>query len=146
MKIKQVLLIFAIILISPAVTRAASEDAESKKCGPVHQAPVAVFIGPSDKKIEAMKREGEEGFYTIADDAMYYQAQAMEFLEKMKFPYCFTENEKHVFKTDGNKQYAVNEKCEAWCLILWNGKDKPVSTYTIDISMQESYLKRAKLK
>lgn len=146
MKMTHLLLLFTIVLISPAMAQAASEDGKAEKCRSVHQTPIVVFIQPSDKEIESMKKKDEEGFYIIADDAMYYQAQAMEFLEKMKFPYCFTENEKHEFKTHDNNQYAVNDKCEAWCLILWNGKNKPVSTYTVDISMHESYLKRARLK
>ncbi len=146
MKITCLLLLFTIVLITPAISRATSGDAEPEKCGSVHQTPVAVFIGPSDKKIESMKKKDEMGFYTIADDAMFYQAQAIEFLEKIKFPYCFTENEEHEFRTQDNKQYAVKEKCEGWCLILWNGKDNPVSTYTVDISIHEPYLKGARLR
>ncbi len=134
------------IVLAPAISCTASEGAAPNKCASVHQTPVAIFIGPSDKKIEALKKKDEEGFYVIADDAMYYQAQATEFLDKMKFPYCFTENEKHAFKMNADLQYAVNKKCETWCLILWNGKDKPVSTSTVDISMYESYLKSATLK
>lgn len=146
MKTGQKLLLFAVVMIAPAILPAASKDEGPKRCGTVHQKPIAVFIEPSDKEIESMKRGGEEAFYTIADDAMYYQAQALEYLEKMRYPYCFTKEEKHVFKTDDNRQYAVNQKCGAWCLILWDGKGEPVFTYTADISSHEAYLKGANLK
>lgn len=136
------LLVTSLVLMHPSLSRAASDEGKTKKCAAIHQTPVAVFIQPSDSKIESMKKESGEDFDTIADDAMYYQWQATEFLEKMKFPYCFTENENHVFKAGQNKEYSVNEKCEGWCLVLWNGKDKPISSYAIDISMQEEYLRR----
>ena len=111
MKITHLLLLLTIVLISPAMSHAASQDAAAKKCESIHQTPIAVFVEPTDKEIEALKKEDEEGFYIIANDAMYYQYQATEFLDKMKFPYCFTENEKHVFKAADNKEYIVNKKC-----------------------------------
>ncbi len=139
------LLIISIGLLAAASSQG-NENGKSSKCPAVHEKPVAVFIEPSENKIELMKKEDGDGFYTIADDAMYYQSQAIEYLGKMRFPYCFTENEKHEFIIEKKKRYVVSEKCEGWCLILWNGKDEPVRTYTVDIAMQEEYLKRAKLK
>lgn len=130
-------------MIFPVQSGAASGDVTSGKCPTVSEKPVAVFIQPSDKKIEQMKKEDGEAFYTIADDAMYYQSQAIEYLEKMHIPFCFSENENHTFKKDGSTSYSVNQKCEGWCLILWNGKEKPVWTNAVDITMQEAYLKRA---
>jgi hypothetical protein len=136
-------LIISIALTAPATSPAVSKDTKNKKCSSIFEKPIAVFIEPTDQKIEAMKKENGEDFYTIADDALYYESQATEFLEKMGFPYCFTERESHEFKIDNNKKFSVNEKCDGWCLILWNGKDKPESANTVDLFMYESYLKRA---
>jgi hypothetical protein len=129
-----------------AASSQSNENEQSNDCPAVHEKPIAVFIQPSDKKIELMKKEDGDGFYTIADDAMYYQAQAIEYLKKKRFPYCFTENEKHEFISEKKKRFVMDKKCEGWCLILWNGKDEPVRTYTVDIAMHEAYLKKAKLK
>ncbi len=138
-------ILFAILIavILPAHPGTASEAAMSAQCPPVTEKPVVVFIQPAAKKIERMKKERGEDFYIFADDAMYYQSQAIEYLEKMRFPFCFSENENHQFKQDAGNTYTENQKCEGWCLILWNGKEKPVWTNATDIIMHEAYLKRA---
>ncbi len=80
-------------------------------CPSIHEKPVAIFIGPTAEEIESMKQETGEDFYVIADDAMCYQWQAMELLEKMKFPFCFTEEENHTFLIkEKSKKFSLNEK------------------------------------
>jgi len=90
------LILFLIPLSFPAAFAASSADPD--RCPALHKKPVAVFIMPSDKKLDAMKKEYGDDFYTVADDAMFYQAKAMEFLDSLHFSYCFTEQEGHTFK------------------------------------------------
>jgi hypothetical protein len=45
----------------------------------------SLLIYPTDKQIEEMKKEyGEDDFYTIADDANYYQGTAIGLLDSLK--------------------------------------------------------------
>jgi hypothetical protein len=114
---------------------------EVKKCATVHEGPVAIFIEPTDEEREALKKErGEEDFDTIADDIMWYDWRATEFLSKRDIPFCFTTEEHHEFITVDDKRYSVDKECRYWCLLLWNGKDEPVYTDSIDIDMYEDYL------
>lgn len=118
---------------------------EYEKCSDTHERPIAIFIEPTDAEIASMKEEhGQEDFYVIADDSLYYQWQATEFFEKKKFHFCFTENEKHSFLFDNKPKLTLNVDCQGWCLILWNGRDEPISTTAVDLFMHESYLESAK--
>jgi hypothetical protein len=115
---------------------------EPEKCATLHEGPIAIFIDPTDEEIEAMKKDNsEEDFFAIADDNIYFNSQAMEFLKQRNIPYCFTTDESHKFITSDNKRYSMNKECSYWCLILWNGKSEPVSASAIDMFMYESYFK-----
>ncbi len=91
------------------------------------------------------KKNSEEDFYTITDDNLYYQWQAVEFFKKRNIPYCFTKNENHSFiAIANNNKYVINKECGYWCLILWNGKTEPVWVNTADIFMYDSYFIKRK--
>jgi hypothetical protein len=115
---------------------------EPGACATLHEKPIAIFIDPTDEELEAMKKaNSEEDFFTITDDNLYYNAQAIEFLKQRDIPYCFTTEEGHEFVTPDNKTYSVNKECSHWCLIIWNGKAEPLSVIAIDLFMYESYFK-----
>jgi len=129
------------ILISFSVQPLGAE--ENRECPSHHEGPIAIFIDPTDEEIELMKREnGEDDFYTIADDSLYYKWEAVEFLKKRNVPYCFTRNEGHEFTGKGNiRKYSIKRKCADWCLILWNGRNEPVWVSAVDIIIYDNYLK-----
>lgn len=61
-------------LLSVLMAAFLSNADEQVKCPSVHEKAVAIFIAPTDDKIESMKKEeGEEDYYVIADDELYYQ-------------------------------------------------------------------------
>jgi hypothetical protein len=125
----------------------ASTAGEPGACATLHEKPIAIFIDPTDEELEAMRQENsesEEDFYTITDDVMYYNAQAMNFLKQRDIPYCFTTDEAHEFVTPDKKTFSMNKECSYWCLIVWNGKDEPLSVLAIDLFMYESYFKGEK--
>lgn len=76
--IKPFVILFVFVTFYAHVSRAQ----ESKKCQSVHEEPIAIFIEPTDEEIGVMKKEDGEAFYTSADDALHYQWQAVESLEK----------------------------------------------------------------
>lgn len=46
--------------------------------------PIVLFISPSPKEIEKLKKKYKDDFYTIADDANFYFANATEYLDSLK--------------------------------------------------------------
>jgi hypothetical protein len=136
--------IFVIILITGTAYIQIAAAQGSGECPSIHEKPIAIFIDPTDEEIKRMKIENsEEDFFTISDDNLYYQWQAVEFLKKRNIPYCFTKNESHTFiTTTKNRKYVMNKECGYWCLILWNGKIEPVWVNTADIFIYDPYLKK----
>ena len=135
---------FIVFLIVLACCPPQARAKDDTVCPAVHETAIAIFIEPTDEEIALMKKENGEDFYTIADDALYYQSQAAELLQKIKFPFCSTTNESHEFiAKDNNKKYSVSKKCRGWCLILWNGHGEPIWTNAVDLFMHESYLQNA---
>lgn len=140
----QYLIVFMLSLGFVAAGASHAADTGATPCAALHEKPIAVFLSPTDAQIEAMKKErGEKDFYIIADDAMYYQSLAFETLDTLKFPYCFTHEKNQKFKLGNGTVQTLGQECQGWCLILWNGKDKPILTYPVDLSSHEAYLKRA---
>jgi hypothetical protein len=134
-------------LISMLILLASFEvgSQESKVCPSIHTGPIAIFIDPTDEELDKMKKDnGEEDFYTIADDNVYFNSQASDYLKEKNVASCHTENEKHAFITKDNKRYELDKACSYWCLIIWNGRDKPIYASPVDIFMYESYLKGSK--
>jgi hypothetical protein len=131
-----------IIALAASLFTQAAYAQEGKKCPAVHHGPIGIFVEPTHEEREAMRKEhSAEELSTIFDDSMWYDYQASLFLEKRGIPVCSTTEERHEFVTADGKKYSIDEECRYWCLVLWNGRDEPVSIYSIDIDMYEDYLK-----
>jgi len=89
------------------------------------------------------KTKDLEGFYAAADDYMFYKAEATSFLKSKKIPYKLTQEKKIKFivrKKVIEMDYSKSER--DWFVLIYNGKDKPVETYSIDINEDETLLKQ----
>ncbi len=113
---------------------------DSTNCSGSYKDRVAIFIDPTDREIEEMKKSYGDDFYTIADDRIYYRWQAAEFFRKNSFPYCFTEIKEHTFKMVDGKEKVVDSGCKDWCMILWNRDTDPIVTDAIDLFFHYEYL------
>lgn len=81
-----------------------------------------------------MKRAGEEGFYAVANDAMYYSAQTQEYLEKRRIKVRDTSAPQLRFRTATGTLYRVDLRSDvfAWGLLLFDGKHKPVQADLVE--------------
>ncbi|EKT3967178.1 hypothetical protein NTJ12_002260 [Flavobacterium psychrophilum] len=86
-----------------------------------------IFISPSSNKLEAMKKKMGKDFFTIADDANFYSANATQFLDSIKVKYS-NEDETKIFSfTDKNNnlvQIKNSDKENSWYAILYNNDSK----------------------
>lgn len=95
-----------------------------------------VFISPDSLEIEHMKQEyGEEDFYTIADDNLYYDYEAYEFLKEKEFEYKSTDKRfVKLIKESGKEIFVDTHKYdENWGVIIFNGKDEPIVVPSMEI-------------
>jgi hypothetical protein len=91
--------------------------------------PAAIFIGPDSLQIERMKKEqGEESFYTIADDNIYYEYEAKEFLRKKNLGIIDLDKRYLKFKLNNGTELffdSESEKNPGWVTILFDPKQQP---------------------
>ena len=86
-----------------------------------------IFISPSSKKIEEMKKKLGDDFYTIADDINFYSANASEFLDSLKIKHIEADERAILTFNDNNNKLTkienVNNKND-WYAVLYNENDK----------------------
>ncbi len=97
----------------------------------------AILIYPTDRQISEMKKEqGEESFYTVADDNMYYQGTAIGLLDSLKIKTITAE--KTYLKLTGEKNsWTLNLRKKglpAWNLILFKKDKEPQVISTVGIN------------
>ncbi|MVN91371.1 hypothetical protein [Mucilaginibacter aquatilis] len=97
-----------------------------------------VFISPSDNSIESLKKKHGDDFYTIADDANNYFAEAANYLDSLKVSYKNFDDNKVIVFNQNNKVIQIPRHTSPWYVIFYkNGKYE-----TLDmINVQEDYPK-----
>lgn len=79
-----------------------------------------LFISPSDKNIEKLKMQKGDDFYTIADDANAYYANATEYLDSLKIKYTNNDDDKIIgYKINGQFVHIPKNK-SSWYVIFFN--------------------------
>ncbi|WP_048511189.1 hypothetical protein [Chryseobacterium sp. FH2] len=97
-----------------------------------------LFISPSDKNIENLKKKCGDDFYTIADDANNYFSQASTYLDSLKISYKNYNNDKIIGFKQNNKFIEIQKYKNPWYSIFYqNGKYKVLDL----IDFREEYSK-----
>ena len=84
-----------------------------------------VGISPDSIQIEEMKNEyGEDDFYTVADDVMWYNGQMLEVIDSLKIEYVHTDKRLVRIKTPKDQIEIDNDTSRVkWRYIYFNGKE-----------------------
>ncbi|WP_295769175.1 hypothetical protein [uncultured Mucilaginibacter sp.] len=133
-------LLFAILVItfSTACNRSKKPQASvhPKSDTVVLNKDEVVFISPSDNSIESLKKKHGDNFYTIADDANNYFAEAASYLDSSKVSYKNFDDNKVIVFNKNNKVVKIPRHTSPWYVIFYkNGKYE-----TLDmINVKEDY-------
>ncbi len=100
----------------------------------------ALIIDPTADQVDEMKKkEGEENFYVGADDAIFYQAQALDLIDSAVVKKEFVK--KQFIKFIGvDKTWTLDirkKNLPAWNLILFNRKKTPQPEPTISLTFEK---------
>jgi len=141
MKFKQALLICSLLyLTNCGHTSKKQNDTQQLKIERINpskdkkelivQERCAVIYSPDSKKIDLLKQESEEAFYTAADDAMNYISKTREFLEKQQVKILETKASNLNFYINGKsfKRFRLSGRNKTWGVILFNGVDKAIES------------------
>lgn len=98
-----------------------------------------LVVNPTDEQIDEMMKEyGEEDFYTIADDASYYQANAISIIDSLGVKSVSAEKPYALLIGD-NAPWTINLRrkgAPGWMLILFNKSKTPEIVPAIDVNRE----------
>lgn len=108
----------------------------------------AVFVEPDSLRIEKRKKEiGEEDFYIVADDYLFYMYKSHKFLDSVKLPIITTNGEKYIKFVYHDKQQQIIQLDtipELWNIYLFEPKSKAKKIDMTTIEEEyKNYLKTA---
>ncbi|HEX8830589.1 MAG TPA: hypothetical protein VF705_05450, partial [Longimicrobium sp.] len=100
-----------------------------------YSAPVVLFVQPDSAEIQRMHRRlGDDAFYTTADDAMWYQAQAIDLLDSLRVPHQDVRRGEARFIVHGKaRPFTWKDADQAWFLVIYDGANEPVIASTVDL-------------
>lgn len=82
-----------------------------------------LFISPSIKKLEKLKKQYGEDFYTIADDANYYSANALEYMDSLHEKYLNRNENTIIAYKDKGKVKIIPLSQKNWYSILYKNNN-----------------------
>ncbi|HET7228367.1 MAG TPA: hypothetical protein VFJ16_00050 [Longimicrobium sp.] len=100
-----------------------------------YSAPVVLFVQPDSAEIQRMHRElGDDAFYATADDAMWYQAQAIDLLDSLRIPHADVRRGEARFVVHGKaRPFTWNNQDRAWFLVIYDGANEPVIASAVEL-------------
>ena len=111
-----------------------SEDGLPPESIQIINPPCAIIINPSDEQIEEMRKD--EDFYTIADDASFYQSNAMLVLDSFNIKSVFAEKRFLKVISEGKPMVIDIRKRGApeWNIIFFQERKMPKVMSSIDVN------------
>ncbi|PTQ95060.1 hypothetical protein C8P68_106275 [Mucilaginibacter yixingensis] len=106
--------------------------------------PIAIIVSPSERLMTEKQKELDTATYnTSVDDDVWYQSEAGRYLDSIKAPQASRESEGVLrFKTTTGAVYAMRIDTLFFGVILFNGKNKPISADVTDMgSAYSRYMK-----
>lgn len=95
-----------------------------------------LFISPNDQEIKRLKKKLGDDFYTIADDANFYSANATEYMDSLHVKYINATNDAIIGYKKGSKFIKISKYENPWYVILFrSGKYKIVDL----VDFEEQY-------
>lgn len=100
----------------------------------------AILVYPTSEQIDEMREaDGEEDFYTAADDSNWYQSKAIEILDSLgvkqvlpKGQYLRIKGENRTWDLDIRKKNLLT-----WNLIFFNRNKEPQIISTVDLTIEQ---------
>jgi hypothetical protein len=97
----------------------------------------AVLVYPTEDQIASMEKEYGDDFYTVADDAQFYQAAAIEKLDSASIRQVVSNSKRYLkFKGDSREWTLDVRKKGApeWNVIFFKKEKQPRIAFAIDVN------------
>jgi len=99
-----------------------------------HTSPIVLFVSPDSAEVERMRAELGADFETVADDAMWYRAEARVLLDSLHFPYADVGRGEGRFRVGGRTRgFSWRGAPGAWFAVVYDGASMPSITADFDL-------------
>lgn len=108
----------------------------------VYTEPIVLFVDPDSAERARLREEhGDEAFYIIADDAMWYRAEALALLDSLGVRHERVGRGQAYFRVAGERQVFDWSDVEgAWFVVVYNGRDEPRIARPIDLRGEVDFI------
>ena len=122
-------------LAAAAACAQPADTARTRVPAAAYSAPVVLFVQPDSAEVARLHRElGDEAFYTTADDAMWYQAQAVTLLDSLWIAHADTRRGEARFVIGGRtRPFGWQDVDRTWFLVVYDGSSEPVIASAVDL-------------
>jgi hypothetical protein len=132
---------FSILLLSACAAPGAGARASGEV--PYFSAPVVLVISPDAEERASLEQRLGEDFYVVADDAMWYRANAYQLLDSLGIPTVEARRGEAEFQVEGSRRLFRWSDFEGrWFLVLYDGVNEPRITYDVDLHAHLAYFGR----
>ncbi len=106
-----------------------------------------IIVYPDSMQVEQMKKEDGDDFYTVADDAQYYQSQTMQMCDSVKIKYLIPQKRYIRFESKTKTIYFDTraKAPQGWITLLFRTDSLPRIVSVFDVisdSNLKAYFKR----
>lgn len=122
-----------------AAVAACTQPADTAPARPrlvTYTSPVVLFVQPDSAEVARLHAElGDDAFYTTADDAMWYQAQALALLDSLGVAHAFVRRGEARFGVRGRiRPFGWKDVERSWFVVVYNGVTEPFITSAADLN------------
>ena len=134
------------VLLCAAACAAPTDGAAEHPRPTTYSAPVVLFVQLDSGEIQRLRAEmGDEAFYVAADDAMWYQASALELLDSLGVPHAMTSRGEARFRVRGaTVPFAWKDVDRTWFLVVYDGDRMPEIVPSVDLRAHVARLRRGR--
>ncbi len=97
----------------------------------------AVLIYPTEDQIASMEKEYGDDFYTVADDAQFYQAAAIEKLDSAGIRQLVSNSKRYLKFIGTSREWTLDVRRKGapeWNVIFFKKDKQPKVAYAIDVN------------
>ena len=126
------------LLLATALALAAAWPGGVRAQAPVREysRPIVLIVQPDSAELARLRRRlGDEAFTITADDAMWYQAQALELLDSLHVPHQTVGRGPLRFQVRGQmKEYTWGDADGTWFALIYDGESEPRVSSGVDLA------------
>jgi hypothetical protein len=96
--------------------------------------PIVLLLSPDSAEVSRLQQELGDDFFVVADDAMWYRAEAVAWLDSLQIPHVEVGRGTARFLVDGrSRRVSWEDAAQTWFSVVYDGKAEPKISSDVDL-------------